>query len=69
MTFAEAKNTIVPFGKEQGRTLDQVAMTDAGLRYLDWLSGQNLYGRFKEAIEAYLTDPSIARELEQIMGE
>lgn len=68
MTFAEAGNAILPFGKHQGESVDEAARTDDGLRYLDWLSGQNLYGKIREALDAYLSDPSIARELEQILG-
>jgi hypothetical protein len=64
VTFQEARDVLVPFGKFQGVPIDKVAYTDDGLRYLDWLRGKNLYGRFKEALDTYLTDPSIVRELE-----
>lgn len=66
MTFREAQVVLVPFGKFQGIPIDKVAYTDDGLRYLDWLRGKDLYGRFKEALDTYLSDPTIARELEKV---
>ena len=64
MNFKEAESTVLPFGKYRDRTIDSVASTDEGLRYLDWLIGQdNLYGEFKEALEVYLGDQSIQEEV------
>ncbi len=69
MTFKEAKNFAFPFGKYKGQTLDKIASTDRGLAYLDWARGlDNLYPDTKAALEAYCSDPAIAREL-QIMQD
>ena len=70
MTFAEAKNFVIPWGQHQGRTLDQIAQTDEGLKYLDWLrdkrSSDGLTTRFPidDALDAYLDDQAIQKELE-----
>jgi hypothetical protein len=73
VTFAEAKGARVPFGKHAGRTIDDVAGSDDGLLYLDWLRDQDFSSprcvRFGEALEAYLSDPTIARELEGLVSE
>lgn len=64
MTFAEAKEVRLPFGKYCGVSLDDVAKTDEGLKYLDWLRGRELFGRIKAALDIYLGDPGIKREVE-----
>lgn len=65
MDFARAARTEVPFGKHKGQTLDDVASIDEGLRYLDWMVGCDwLFGQFKAALETYLADSSIAKEVE-----
>lgn len=70
MTFEEAKNTIMPFSEWQGLTIDQTATSDRGLVFLDHLrGGGKLYGKFKAAVETYLDDKTIARELANILGE
>jgi uncharacterized protein (DUF3820 family) len=67
MTFDEAKVWCMPFGKYAGRTLDQIAETDEGLSYLDWLRDQGwLRQGAKDALDAYLDDPAIAKELEEL---
>jgi len=73
MTFAEAKEVIITFGMHKGKTIDQIATEDEGLKYLDWLyghktiySGTNI-AKIKEALEIYLADPSIQKELEDII--
>lgn len=69
MTFEESKNFRMPFGKYKGKTLDEIAKTDEGLRYLDWLrDSPNLWIEMREAIEAYLGDASIAKELDELIG-
>lgn len=70
MTFKEAKDYKLLFGKHSGETLDQIAESDNGLSYLDWLVGQNfIHGRTKEALVAYLSDPAIAEDLKKMRGE
>lgn len=67
MTFKEAQDFVMPFGKYKGRSLDSIASDDDGLRYLDWaLGNMDLYARTKEAIEAYLADPGIKKELDAL---
>lgn len=77
MPFAEAANFVLNFGKfkhlpKEQRTLDKLASTDSGLRYLDWLRG-SLHERCldwqvytRDALDAYLSDPAIARELGKV---
>lgn len=55
---------IMPFGKHKGRSLDQIAQTDDGLRYLDWARGAFDPGDELLAIERYLSDPVMEREVE-----
>ena len=74
MEFSEAKITLMPFGKYKGKTIDQIAETDSGLRYLDWLRGEMAKDPKKnkgriilyEAMCTYLGDPAIGRELENL---
>lgn len=64
--FDAAKNVVMPFGKKyKYRTIDQIAQTDEGLKWLDWVRGAGI-ARSQivcDALDVYLTDPSIAREL------
>ena len=60
----------MPLGKYKGWTLDEIASEDEGLKYLDWLIGQEwvrdpLKGNLKE----YLEQPAVARELERILED
>ena len=56
-------NYTMPFGKHKGRALDIIAMDDEGLKYLDWLYGEIDEGRTKDMLAAYLTQPTIAKDL------
>jgi hypothetical protein len=68
MDFEEAGGFVLPLGKHKGKKLDDVAQSDEGLLYLDWLAGQEwVYGRLAEALKAYLTNPSIARDVEKLV--
>lgn len=70
MTFKDASNFVMPFGKFKGRTLDAIASTDSGLKYLDWLRGERAYDNsckpIDHALDAYMSDDTIKRELERI---
>lgn len=75
MDIDQAKNVPILFGKYSGKTIDQIATDDEGLRYLDWLRGdmmnKTLYGSrvaFYEALCVYLDDPTISRELDDALG-
>jgi hypothetical protein len=68
MTFEAAKDFEMPFGKHKGRTLDDIAKDDDGLRYLDWMRGvreeDGKNNDVDKALRAYLDDPSIQKEME-----
>lgn len=70
MTFLEARDFKLTFGKYQGKTLDDVASTDAGLKYLDWLYGEKETetGAVTDALRVYLADEAIARDLRRLVG-
>lgn len=69
-TFKAAQEFVMPFGKYRGKTLDAVAASDDGLRYMDWLAGEMesmtppADGPAYMHMAAYLRDPAIMRELE-----
>jgi uncharacterized protein (DUF3820 family) len=68
MTFAESKIVVVPFGQYRGRTLDDIARTDEGLLYLDWLRGQGVQSEpLKTALDTYLDDAGIAADLMKVV--
>lgn len=75
MKFSEAAAFKIQFGTNAGKTIDEVAKTDAGLRYLDWLRGHrrsddalaNKTG-LDGALVAYLDDPAIAADLAKLTG-
>jgi hypothetical protein len=73
MTFKEASKFVIEFGKYKGKTLDQIAESDEGLKYLDWIAGWKISGikdpAFKEAIEVYTSDPIIQNEIGKVVGE
>ena len=66
MTFKESQDYVLTFGKYNGETLDQIAGSDEGLVYLDWLYGELPENQTRYALAAYLSDPSIKKELERI---
>jgi hypothetical protein len=74
MKFADAAHVRMPFGKHFGRKLDEIASTDEGLLYLDWLRGDRekrigavaANPHFDTALRAYLDDPTIAAELTKL---
>lgn len=70
MSFDEAKAVTMPFGKHKDKTLDDVASTDDGLKYLDWLRGQRGVRdtRLDLALAAYLDNPTIQRDLSALIG-
>ena len=71
MTYKEAAAFKMPFGKHAGRTLDAIATEDAGLKYLDWLRGERAQEDknydVDKALQAYLNDPSIKKELAALL--
>ena len=74
MTFHEASDFLMPFGHHVDQSLDQIAETDAGLLYLDWMRGQldnqrlsPQRLRLKEALGTYLDDSTIKKELRALL--
>ncbi len=67
MSYAESTRFVLTFGRYKGAALDDIARTDAGLLYLDWLRGEYEKSKrddaAKRALIAYLSDPSIARDV------
>ncbi len=61
---------VLQFGKKyKDMKLDDIAETDEGLEYLDWLMGQDfVWDDTRDAIGAYLAIPGIADELRKIVG-
>jgi len=68
MTFKQAKNFRIPFGDNKGKTIDEVAASDSGLRDLDnllgWMEDKDYKGVFRIALTTYLSDDSIKRDLD-----
>jgi len=65
MTYDEAKDMAMPFGKYKGKTLAEIA--EADVMYLDWLNDGKLYGQLKPAVEAACEQ--FAHEIEAKMAE
>jgi hypothetical protein len=59
----------MPFGKHKGKTLDQIAETDDGLLYLDWLSDQKLDRYLRTSVDVYLADDAIQRDLRELTAK
>jgi len=70
MTFQEASKHKMTFGKFVGEAVDKVASTDEGLKYLDWLTGNEWfftrYPKDAPAVTEYLADENIQEELENL---
>lgn len=68
MSFQTAAKFVMPFGMYKGKTLEQIAASDRGLGYLDWLRGkmddEKDMRATSRAIRVYLDDPSIQKELD-----
>lgn len=70
MEFADAKRFVMPLGKYKGQTLYDIHHDDQGLKYLDWLVGQDwIHGRTREAIEAFLSNPVIGDRLNALLED
>lgn len=70
MTFQEASRVVLPYPKYKGKTIDEVAQSNEGLLYLDWLAAQPwLFADIKKALDAYLGDEAVARDLSTILDD
>ncbi len=62
--FKEAAAYRITFGQFSGRTVDEIASTDRGLAYLDWMRGHlRLDFHTENAVCSYLDDATIAKDL------
>lgn len=68
--FRAAQQFKMPFGKYKGEALDVIASSDNGLKYLAWLHDARREERKADEVDvmlgAYLSDPSIKKELEAL---
>ena len=69
MDFEQAKNTVIPFGKFKGETIEHISRTRTGLLWLDWATDIVQDKRLSEAISVFLGDPGIARDLKDMVSE
>jgi len=61
-----SEDFIIPFGKYKGKKLGEID----DLPYLDWMVGlDDLYPDTKAALESYLAQPEIARELDKLLDK
>jgi hypothetical protein len=70
VSFETASNHRLLFGPPhiRGKTLIEIARYDDGLKYLDYIVGQDwLYRATKLMVQRYLSEPSIKQELENII--
>jgi hypothetical protein len=42
ITFRDARDHVIPFGRYSGQTIDDIARTDRGLLWLQWLYDDRL---------------------------
>ena len=56
----------MPFGKYRDKTLDEVASSDDGLRYLDWAAGE-FNGPAGDAVRTYVALDVIQREIAKVL--
>lgn len=67
--LANASNHIMPFGVYCGQAVGDIARTDCGLLWLDWARGAcDLDYHTKNAVCSYLDDPTIAKDLAELLA-
>lgn len=73
MTFKSASEFKITFGKYAGQTLDKIAESDEGLLYLDWIMSWKIDGikepACREAIDVYMSHPTIKNEVGRLVAE
>jgi hypothetical protein len=65
MDFNTANDMEVPFGKYKGKTLWEVFQKDP--KYIDFMCGMNLFGRFKEAVDVFSKNDDVARKIDSVV--
>jgi len=64
---------VMPFGKYEGKTLNEIANTDKGLLYLDWcvrewpVDNAKTLLKIQLRIQEYLSEPTIQRKLDVLL--
>jgi hypothetical protein len=66
MKFQQAAKHKVMHGSHSGKSLDQIAMKDSGLLWIDRMQDSN-HKILRKAARAYMSDPTIQKELQQIL--
>jgi hypothetical protein len=67
--FKDAAAYVLPFGMFKGQTVDQVGTSDRGLAWLDWARGAlRLDYHTRNAVCSYLDDPTIAKDLAELIA-
>lgn len=68
-TFSRAAALVWPrgWGEWSGQTIDAIARTDEGLRFLDRVRDEVRLPALREAVAVYLDDPTIAKELRRAL--
>ena len=66
--FERAKNFEMPWGQYKGQTLDKIAYSDEGLRYIgEFLASDDIKdNRVRLAAQAYINDPLIWKDFEAV---
>lgn len=67
LTFDDARRWCVPFGSHRGKTIAEVALSDAGLLWLEY-SGEiyRSQGLYREALRVFLNESRTRRRIEEI---
>ncbi len=61
---------VMPFGKWKGLTLDEIAETSDGLRWLDWAAGEfDVTSEAGQQIRSFVANPAIVREIIEAIAE
>jgi hypothetical protein len=68
--FTAACGYTMPLGKHKGSTLARIGANESGLRYLDWLIGQEwVNGSLRSSLETYLNHPAISMKLDAALED
>jgi len=67
MTFMEACDFMMPFGKHMGKTLWAILEKDP--KYIDWMAGCAWHNDVLEAVTTFLKHPDVQRKLDAAVFE
>jgi hypothetical protein len=68
--FTAACDYLMPLGQHKGKTLARIGANEEGLKYLDWLIGQEwVNGLLRANLEKYLGHPAISRQLDAVLED